>query len=62
MAETRWGPAVGHLRADRLRRVLFSTYQTSGSLSHISRHPQERVLLYLIMEIGACIETVPPVD
>jgi hypothetical protein len=42
-------------------RVLFSTYQTS-TRDHISLHPQERVLLYLIMEIGACTATVPPVD
>jgi hypothetical protein len=42
-------------------RVLYSTYQTS-SVTHRSLHPQERVLLYLIMEIGVCTTTVPPVD
>jgi hypothetical protein len=42
-------------------RVLYSTYQTS-SVTHPSLHPQERVLLYLIMEIGVCATTVPPVD
>lgn len=36
-------------------RVLFSTYHTTGS-SHVGLVPQERILLYLIMEIGVCIE------
>jgi hypothetical protein len=34
-------------------RVLFSTYHTTGS-THVGLVPQERVLLYLIMEIGVC--------
>jgi hypothetical protein len=42
-------------------RVLYSTYETSGN-AHPSLYPQERVLLYLIMEIGVCATTVPPVD
>jgi hypothetical protein len=38
-------------------RVLFSTYQTSGASAsdkHAGLTPQERVLLYLIMEIQIC--------
>jgi hypothetical protein len=42
-------------------RVLYSTYETSGA-AHASLYPQERVLLYLIMEIGVCTAVVPPVD
>jgi hypothetical protein len=34
-------------------RVVFSTYHTTGG-AHIGLVPQERVLLYLIMEIGTC--------
>jgi hypothetical protein len=34
-------------------RVLFSTYHTTES-AHAGLFPQERVLLYLIMEIGVC--------
>ncbi len=34
-------------------RVLFSTYHTTAS-THVGLAPQERVLLYLIMEIGVC--------
>jgi hypothetical protein len=34
-------------------RVLFSTYHTTPS-THLGLVPQERVLLYLIMEIGVC--------
>jgi len=34
-------------------RVLFSTYHTTDSV-HVGLVPQERVLLYLIMEIGVC--------
>jgi len=34
-------------------RVLFSTYHTTGT-SHVGLVPQERILLYLIMEIGIC--------
>jgi hypothetical protein len=36
-------------------RVLYSTYHTAG-YSHAGLLPQERVLLYLIMEIGECLE------
>jgi hypothetical protein len=39
--------------------VLYSTFQTSGasaSESHAGLMPQERVLLFLIMEITACTE------
>ena len=38
-------------------KVLYSTFQTSGadaSESHAGLMPQERVLLFLIMEITAC--------
>lgn len=34
-------------------RVLFSTYHTTPD-SHVGLVPQERILLYLIMEIGVC--------
>lgn len=34
-------------------RVLYSTYHTADS-NHVGLVPQERVLLYLIMEIGVC--------
>jgi hypothetical protein len=34
-------------------RVVYSTYHTTGG-AHIGLVPQERVLLYLIMEIGTC--------
>ena len=34
-------------------RVLFSTYHTTES-THAGLYPQERILLYLIMEIGTC--------
>ena len=34
-------------------RVLYSTYHTTDS-THNGLAPQERVLLYLIMEIGVC--------
>jgi hypothetical protein len=36
-------------------RVLFSTYHTTDD-THVGLVPQERVLLYLIMEIGVCTE------
>ncbi len=36
-------------------RVLFSTYHTTGT-PHVGLVPQERILLYLIMEIGVCKE------
>ena len=36
-------------------RVLFSTYHTTDS-THVGLVPQERVLLYLIMQIGMCQE------
>jgi hypothetical protein len=42
-------------------RVLYSTYETSGT-AHPSLFPQERVLLFLIMEIGVCNSVIPPVD
>lgn len=42
-------------------RVLYSTYETSGT-AHASLYPQERVLLFLIMEIGVCNSVIPPVD
>jgi hypothetical protein len=41
-------------------RVLFSTYQTANG-NHVGLHPQERVLLFLIMEIGVCSDA-PIVD
>ena len=34
-------------------RVLFTTYHTTGR-THVGLTPQERILLYLIMEIGVC--------
>ena len=34
-------------------RVLFSTYHTTESV-HVGLEPQERVLLYLLLEIGVC--------
>lgn len=40
-------------------KVLFSTFQTSGASAsdmHVGLTPQERVLLFLIMEISACTE------
>lgn len=37
-------------------KVLFSTFQTASS-AHAGLYPQERVLLYLIMEIQQCSET-----
>lgn len=45
-------------------KVLFSTFQTSGasaSTSHVGLTPQERVLLFLITEIGVCSDA-PIVD
>jgi hypothetical protein len=36
-------------------RVLYSTYHTTDS-AHSGLVPQERVLLYLVMEIGVCKE------
>ncbi len=40
-------------------KVLYSTFQTSGASAsemHVGLTPQERVLLFLIMEISACTE------
>ena len=40
-------------------KVLYSTFQTSGAdatESHAGLMPQERVLLFLIMEISACTQ------
>jgi hypothetical protein len=40
-------------------KVLFSTFQTSGASaanSHVGLTPQERVLLFLIMEISSCTQ------
>ena len=40
-------------------KVLFSTFQTSGASAsdeHVGLTPQERVLLFLIMEISSCTE------
>lgn len=37
-------------------RVLYSTYHTTDN-AHAGLVPQERILLYLIMEIGVCVET-----
>ena len=34
-------------------RVLYSTYHTTEG-AHLGLFPQERILLYLIMEIGVC--------
>ena len=34
-------------------RVLYSTYHTTET-AHAGLYPQERILLYLIMEIGVC--------
>ena len=34
-------------------RVLYSTYHTADS-THAGLYPQERVLMYLLMEIGTC--------
>ncbi len=39
-------------------RVLFSTYHTTPT-AHLGLIPQERVLLYLIMEIGVCNSNPP---
>ena len=42
-------------------KVLFSTYHTvgdTGGSGHAEIYPQEYVLLYLIMEIGVCTETI----
>ena len=36
-------------------RVLYSTYHTADN-PHVGLVPQERVLVYLIMEIGVCKE------
>lgn len=41
-------------------RVLYSTYHTAD-FDHVGLHPQERVLLFLIAEIGVCSEA-PVVD
>jgi len=41
-------------------RVLFSTYHTAPG-SHVGLLPQERVLLYLLLEIGVCNDN-PPVQ
>lgn len=38
-------------------RVLFSTYHTTHN-THVGLAPQERVLVYLIMEIGVCKDSV----
>ena len=40
-------------------RVLFSTYQTANG-HHPGLYPQERLLLYLIMEIGVCSSMPEP--
>ena len=40
--------------------MLYSTYHTAES-THVGLLPQERVLLYLIMEIGVC-KTGPVID
>jgi len=40
-------------------KVLYSTFQTSGASaaeSHAGLMPQERVLLFLIMEISSCTQ------
>ncbi|MEM9491262.1 MAG: hypothetical protein AAGC55_19090, partial [Myxococcota bacterium] len=42
-------------------RVLYSTYHTTDSV-HNGLVPQERVLLYLIMEIGVCLDDPIIVD
>lgn len=35
-------------------RVMYSTYHTTEGGGHLGLYPQERILLYLIMEIGVC--------
>ncbi len=42
-------------------RVLYSTYHTTAS-QHLGLVPQERVLLYLMMEIGVCYDGPPVVN
>jgi hypothetical protein len=39
-------------------RVLYSTYHTAPG-SHRGLLPQERVLLYLVLELGVCANTIP---
>jgi hypothetical protein len=41
-------------------RVLYSTYHTTESV-HVGLEPQERVLLYLLLEIGVC-KDAPDID
>jgi hypothetical protein len=41
-------------------RVMYSTYHTANEV-HVGLVPQERVLLYLLMEIGVCFD-IPEVD
>ncbi len=38
-------------------RVLYSTYHTTHS-THVGLAPQERILVYLIMEIGVCKDDI----
>lgn len=39
-------------------RVMYSVYQTSND-AHPGLFPQERILLYLLLEIGVCVNDVP---
>ena len=42
-------------------RVLYSTYHTTEG-EHLGLHTQERILLYLMMEIGVCIDNPPVIE
>ena len=46
---------------DHCGRVLFSTYHTEGNADDHTLLPQERALLYVLLEVGVCVGTpLPP--
>jgi len=46
---------------DGCGRVLFSTYHTEGSADDNTLLPQEKALLYVLLEVGVCVgPRLPP--
>ena len=46
---------------DHCGRVLFSTYHTEGNADDVTLLPQEKALLYVLLEVGVCVgEPIPP--
>ena len=46
---------------DHCGRVLFSTYHTEGNADDATLLPQEKALLYVLLEVGVCVgEPIPP--